>query len=63
MLRITVTTSDAEEIENTREFLKSPNNPDVGWIPSSVPEFKSTANSLSEDYVRKMSSLHHLSPL
>ena len=41
--------SDWNEIETTREFLKSPNNPDIGWIPSSVPEFKSTANSLSED--------------
>jgi hypothetical protein len=63
VLRITVTTTDGKEIETTREFLKSPNNPDIGWIPASVPEFKSTAKCLTDEDIRKISCPHHLSPL
>ena len=45
VLRITARTSAGEEIHTTKEFLRSPNNPDIGWIPSSIPEFRSTADT------------------
>ena len=44
VLRIAVRTSVEKEIHTTKEFLSSPNNPGIGWIPSSIPEFRSTAN-------------------
>ena len=37
-LRILVTNSNGDGIITTKEHLSSPRNPDVGWIPSSVPE-------------------------
>ena len=40
VLRIIVTNSNGDDIIITKEHLRSPNNPDVGWIPSSVPEYK-----------------------
>ena len=38
VLRIIVTNSNGDDIITTKEHLRSPNNPDVGWIPSSVTE-------------------------
>ena len=40
ILRIIVKNSNGDNIITTKEHLRSPNNPDVGWIPSSVPEYK-----------------------
>ena len=40
VLRIVVTNSNGDDIVTTKEHLRSPANPDVGWIPSSVPEYK-----------------------
>ena len=39
VLRLIVTTSneDDDDINTMRENLRSPNNPDIGWIPLSVP--------------------------
>ena len=37
VLRIIVTNSNGDDIITTKEHLRSPSNPDVGWIPSSVP--------------------------
>ena len=46
VLRFVVTDSDDEEIITTQENLRSPSDPDVGWIPSSIPEYNLAAKSL-----------------
>ena len=43
--------------------MRSPNNPDIGWIPSSIPEFRTTADTLSEEELKKIASPIHVSPL
>ena len=63
VLRIFVTNSDGEEIITTKEHLRSPSNPDIGWIPSSVPEYKQPGKTLSEEDIKKVTSPRHLSPL
>ena len=63
VLRIIVTNSNGDDIITTKEHLRSPNNPDVGWIPSSVPEYKQSAKTLSEKDIEKITSPKHLSPL
>ena len=55
--------SNGDDIITTKENLRSPNNPDVGWIPSSVPEYKKSAKTLSEKDIEKINSPKHLSPL
>ena len=54
---------DGTCIETTREYLRSPNNPDIGWIPMSVPTYESSTQYLSEEDVKKITSPTHLSPL
>ena len=63
VLRIVVVNSNGEDITTTREFLRSPVNPDIGWIPTSVPEYQSCAKTISDDEMKKISSPVHLSPL
>ena len=58
-----MTNSNADDIITTKEHIRSPNNPDVGWIPSSVPEYKKSAKTLSEKDIEKITSPKHLSPL
>ena len=43
VLRIVVTHSNGYDIITTKEHLRLPSNPDVGWIPSLVPEYKQSA--------------------
>ena len=63
VLRIFVTNSNGDDIITTKEHLRSPNNPDVGWIPSSVTEYKQPAKTLSEKDIEKITSPKHFSPL
>ena len=56
-------TSAEEEKHTTKEFLRSPNNPDIGWIPSLISEFRSTADTLSDEELKKIASPVPLSPL
>ena len=63
VVHIMVVSTSGEEITTMREHLRPPENPDISWIPSSVPEYKSTANLLSEEELQKLTSLIHLSPL
>ena len=63
VLRFTVNASDGTEIVTTREHLRAPDNPDIGWIPKSVPEYKSAAHNLSDKEIEKIVSPIHLSPL
>ena len=53
VLRIIVTKSNVDDIITTKEHLSSPNNPDVGWIPSTVPESKQSAKTISEEDIEK----------
>ena len=63
VLRIIVTNSNGDDIITTKENIFSPNNPDVGWIPISVPEYKQSAKTLSEKDIKTITSPKHLSPL
>ena len=63
VLRIVVMNSNGEDITTTREFLRSPGNPDIGWIPTSVPEYQSSAKEISDEDMTKITSPVHLSPL
>ena len=58
-----MTNSNGDDIITTKEHLRSPNNPYVGWIPSSVTEYKQSAKTISEKDIEKITSLKHLSPL
>ena len=63
VLRITVVTANGTEHITMREHLRSPTNPDIGWISSSVPEFKTAASELSEEDLEQIASPMHLSQL
>ena len=63
VLRIIVTNSNEDDIITTKELLCLPGNPDVGWIPSSVPKYKQSAKTLSEEDIEKITLPKHLSPL
>ena len=53
VLRIIATNSNGDDIITTKEHLCLLNNADVGWLPSSVPEYKQSAKTLSEKYIEK----------
>ena len=64
VLRFVVTSLASEEdIKTTSTYLRSPSNPDIGWIPTSIPEYNSTSRTLSEEEIEKITSPTHLSPL
>ena len=63
VVHIMVVSTSGEEITTTREHLRAPENPDISWIPSSVPEYRSTVNLLSQKDIEKLISPIHLSPL
>ena len=60
--RVRATAND-ELIETTKESLRSPAAPDIGWIPTSVPEKKDAASMLSDKELAKISNPVTLSPL
>ena len=62
-LRIQVRSKNDELIETTKESLRSPSDPDIGWIPTSIPEKKATVSTLSDDDIKKISDPVTLSPL
>ena len=64
IIRFVVTSIASEEdIETTSDHLRSPSNPDIGWIPTSVPEYRSTSKMLTEEEIKNLTSPTHLSPL
>ena len=63
VLRFVVTDNNGKDIATTREHLRSPSNPDIGWIPSSVPEYGSASRCLTDKEVKTLCSPLHLSPL
>ena len=63
VLRNIVTNINGDDIITTKEHLCSPNNLYVGWIPSSVPKYKQSAKTLSEEDIKNITSPKHLLPL
>ena len=63
VLRIVVTNSNRKDMTTTKKHLCSPSNPDVGWIPSSVLEYRQASKTLSEEDIEKITSPKHLSSL
>ena len=43
-----------EEVIATRESLRNPDSPDIGWIPSNVPERAAAASTLSEEDLERV---------
>ena len=56
-------TKSKELIEATKEYLRAPYDPDIGWIPTTVPEKTDAASNISEDDLDKMTNPVTLSPL
>ena len=63
VLQFRVNTKIEELIESTKESLRAPNNTDIGWIPTTIPEKTDAASNLSEDELEKLTNPVTLSPL
>ena len=63
VLQFHVRTKDEKLITATRESLRAPDAPDIGWIPSTVPERRDAASDLSEKEIQQLSNPVSLSPL
>ena len=63
VLRFVVADSNGKEITTTRENLRAPTNPDIGWIPTTLPEYKSSTRCLTDEQIKTLCSPNHLSPL
>ena len=63
VLRKVVINSDSGNISTTRDLLRSPGNSNIGWIPMLVPKYQSSAKSISDDDMKKISLPFHVSPL
>ena len=62
-LRFQVRTNNDELINTTKESLRAPGVPDIGWIPTTIPEKTAALNSVSQEQVKKLSNPVTLSPL
>ena len=58
-VHILVVSTSGKKIAITREHLRPPENLDIDWIPSTVPEYRSTANVLTEEGLEKLVSPIH----
>ena len=47
----------------TKESLRSPDSPDIGWIPTTIPEKKSSAADLLDEAIEMLANPVKLSPL
>ena len=47
VLQIRMRTKSEELIEATKEYLRAPYDPDIGWIPTTIPEKTDTTSNLS----------------
>ena len=63
VLRFKVKPADGESFLTTREFLKDPGSPDIGWIPTSVPEKKHAAAKVPPEVLEQISQPVKLTPL
>ena len=63
ILKIVLTNTNWDNIITTKEHLRSPSNPDTGWIPEYAPEYIKAAKLLSGEAIKNITSPTHLSPL
>ncbi len=63
VIRFKCRTVSDEDIATTKESLCAPDSPDVGWIPSNVPEMKQASSEFSDKVVADRSNHVQLSPL
>jgi hypothetical protein len=63
VLRIRVRTMNGDLLDTTKESLRAPEDPDIGWIPASVPEKRDAASNLSDEEISRMTNPTTLSPL
>ena len=63
VLRFQVRTTNDELIETTRENLRNPDAPDIGWIPTTIPEKQAATSTLSEEEIASLSEPAKLTPL
>ena len=63
VLQFRVRTTNDEVIETTKESLRSPDDPDIGWIPATLPEKKEAASNLTEKEIDDITNPVSLSPL
>ena len=63
VLRFRVRTTNDEVIETTKEYLRSPDDPDIGWIPTTLPEKKGAASNLTKKDIDDITNPVSLSPL
>ena len=56
-------TKDDDKIETLKESLRAPNAPDIGWIPTTIPEKQEAVGTLSEADISRMTNPVNLSPL
>ena len=63
VLCFTVKPSDGDSFTTTKEFLRNPDSPDIGWIPTTVSERKSSVANLPDEVIKSMTNPVNLSPL
>ena len=63
VLQFRVRTTNDEVIEMTKEYLQSPDDPDIGWIPTTFLEKKEAASILTEKEIDDITNPVSLSPL
>jgi len=63
VLRFKCKTVSGGEIITTKESLRAPDSPDIGWIPSNVPEKRQAATELDASDFDKLSNPVQLSPM
>ena len=62
VLRIKLLCTSGKEVVTTQQSVRSPDNPDIGWIPASVPDLRNTSSLLSDEELKKIASPPTLSP-
>ena len=62
-LRFKVRTKNDEMIETNRESLKAPDDPDIGWIPTTISEKVEVTTHLSTIELNSLTNPVTLSPL
>ena len=63
VLRYVVKLSDGVSFETTKESLRSPDSPDIGWITTPIPEKKSSVADLPDETIKSIANPAKVSPL
>ena len=54
IMRFKMRTPSNEIIEATRESLRNPDAPDIGWIPTSIPDKTTASTTLSDEQLKSI---------